>query len=147
MGSKLFPSWGAAKMILPDQGNPSKRIYVFALAAHLTYNLHNLWYTLWTSATASYQTCWYSQHSWYFFKVMNIRYPALNYWLCLRIWYVMWCLLVATISSRRCYHNPAADVTSQSLRPERRFCSQPLCSRNYGNLAGWAWLDNTTDRK
>jgi hypothetical protein len=33
---------------------PSKPIYIFALPAHLTYNLQNLRHTLLTSATASH---------------------------------------------------------------------------------------------
>jgi len=37
--SSFIPSWLAAKVMLPDYENPSKRIYIFTLPALLTYTL------------------------------------------------------------------------------------------------------------
>jgi len=101
MLSTLFPSRIAAKMMSPDQENPSKPIYIFALLAHLTDNLQNLWHTLLTTATASHHPWRYIQHSLCFFRVMSICYPPLNHWPPLRPEHAMWRLLVAEISHCR----------------------------------------------
>jgi len=81
---------------------PSKPIYLFALPAHLSYNLQNHPHTLLTSATASHHPWRYIQHSRYLFRVRSIRYPPLNHWPPVRTYHVLWYLLVAEIGRCRC---------------------------------------------
>jgi len=146
MLSKLMPSWIAAKMMSPDQDDPSKFTYIFALPAQLTYNLQTLWHTLLTSATALHHPWWHIRHSQCWFKVKSIYYPPLNHWQPLRPQNVIWSLLVAKISCHRCGYNPDANSTHSCPGWEHWCWSQPMGSRNHADLAGEWWLDNTMGR-
>jgi len=146
VANKSFPCGISAQIMSLDQENPSKPIYIFAQPAHLTDNLQNLWHTLLTSTTASHHLWRYVQHSWPLFWVTSICYPPLTHWPMLRTEIVMWCLVVAMISHHWCKFNPVADTTSLRLGRQRWCWSQPMGTRNHGDLAGEGWLGNETER-
>jgi len=110
-------------------------LYPFSLPAHLTYHLQNLQYTLLTIATTLHYPWRCIPHSRHLFRVANIPYPALNDWLPLITWTVLWCLLGAGIGCRRCEYNPDADFTSPCLGRDCQYWSQRMGSRKLGELA------------
>jgi hypothetical protein len=65
----MFPHCTAAKMMSWNQEHTSKPMNIFALPAHLVYNLQNHRHTMFTSATTSHD-CWqYVQYSRRLFRV------------------------------------------------------------------------------
>jgi len=75
---EIIPSWMAAKMMSPDQENPSKPMYIFGLPAHLNYNPQNLQHTILTSATASYHPWLYIQYFQPMFNITMIWNPPFS---------------------------------------------------------------------